>query len=373
MVVPSADLIVSNTCNLQYIVRGEQLASGEVLYEDPGTYEWAERYGLFRFSDIGLDHDENMPLSSTMESYTFMQSDKFIYRNGKLISEYDMSEAARLERHLLDLEVFKKVHVRTEVRTTTTRQPEFDPGEDAELLIEGLNEGTPGRACLIDLLPRLSHENVMALRREYGRLLQAKNSFSELPLQIERQVDGTLGKICYATSLGRWESEAYWIRVWYQSKEKQTFADLRWLLIDTLVGRTSAEVFAIKKAFRDDRYSDDLVSCMNKELEGHELQSLIMASIRPRPDISVTSKESYETILSNLYLALKNAADDRMECERVCVENLVEQTPGVLMDLMRDFQRNYGKMLPDSIKLIVRPILVSFTIHGAGVYNHINT
>ena len=296
-----------------------------------------------------------------------MQSDTFVYRNGQLFSEYDKDEAARLERHLSDLEVFKKVHVRTEVRTTITRGPEFDPGEGAELLIEGLNRQSPGRTCLIDLLPRLSHENVMALRREYGRFLQAKDAFSELPLQIERQVDGTLGKICYATSLGRWESEAHWIRLWYQSKEKQTFDDLRWLLIDTLVGRTSAEVLAIKKAFRDDHYGDDLVSCLNKELEGYELQSLIMASIRPQPDISVTSKEAYDTILSNLYLALKNAADDKLECERVCVEVLVEQRSGVLLEIMTDYQRRYGKMLPDNIQLTVEPVLVSFTIHSTNV------
>jgi hypothetical protein len=71
------------------------------------------------------------------------------------------------------------------------------------------------------------------------------------------RIPGNLGKACYATALGRWESEAYWANSWYQGG-----ASRRELLIESLMGRSNSDIREIKNCFKDKKYNDDLEKCI---------------------------------------------------------------------------------------------------------------
>src|SRR5882757_1513079 len=91
-------------------------------------------------------------------------------------------------------------------------------------------------------------------------------------------------KACFACSLGKWESEAYWANFWYQGEKSR-----RELLIESLMGRTNREIRAIKDGFSDKKYSDSLTKCMKTELKEDKFKKAVLMVLEekkmeePRP------------------------------------------------------------------------------------------
>ncbi|CAL3967876.1 unnamed protein product [Diplocarpon coronariae] len=159
-----------------------------------------------------------------------------------------------------------------------------DPETEAAIFAKALKgeKRTPDTVPLIDILPGLTHEQVLALRVQYKKIVKSGsekkgvNVAKHIKLRLKDE-DPILMKACYACALGRWESEAYWANFWYQGEKSR-----RELLIESLMGRTNAEIRAIKAGFSDKKYSDSLVKCMKTELKEDKFKKAVLLVLEER-------------------------------------------------------------------------------------------
>ncbi|PGH29868.1 hypothetical protein GX50_07387 [[Emmonsia] crescens] len=153
----------------------------------------------------------------------------------------------------------------------------YDPKPDVKELKAALHRSHVDPKPLIDILPYLSSDDLLALRAEYKNYVKLGGKGINIAKHIKVQVPGNIGKVCYATALGRWESEAHWANFWYRSNSLR-----RELLIESLIGRTNSEIREIKKCFRDKRYGDDLEKCMKAELKADKFRATILLALEER-------------------------------------------------------------------------------------------
>ena len=153
-----------------------------------------------------------------------------------------------------------------------------DPVDDAARLAKALkgDRRAPETEPLIEILPGMTHEQIMELRAEYKRLV--KTGADRKGVNVAKHIrarlkdeDPNLMKACYATALGRWESEAYWANFWYHGDKTR-----RELLIESLMGRTNDEIRAIKDGFSDKKYRDSLRRCMETELKEDKFKKAVL-------------------------------------------------------------------------------------------------
>lgn len=184
-----------------------------------------------------------------------------------------------------------------------------DPSDDAVTLSKALRgeKHGPDTDPLIEILPGLSHDQILDLRAEYKKLVKtgperkgvniAKHIKSRL-----KDEDPSLMKACYACALGRWESEAYWANFWYQGEKSR-----RELLIESLMGRTNAEIRAIKEGFSDKKYSDSLSKCMRVELKEDKFKKAVLMVLDERrmEERGRVDREAVERDVHELRRALK--------------------------------------------------------------------
>jgi hypothetical protein len=119
--------------------------------------------------------------------------------------------------------------------SSRTRHARFhDMAADAARLAKALKGNkSPDIDPLIEILPALTHEQILDLRVEYKRLVKTGpekkgvNIAKHIKLRLKEE-EPPLLKACYAIALGQWESEAYWANFWYQGEKSR-----RELLIDT--------------------------------------------------------------------------------------------------------------------------------------------
>lgn len=153
----------------------------------------------------------------------------------------------------------------------------YDPAEDARDILAALSHSRVKPDPLIDILPSLTHDQILELRSEYKKLVKVQGRGVNVAKHIKTAVPGTFGKLCYVTALGRWESEAYWANYWCQNSSCR-----RELLVETLMGRTNAEIREIKQAFRDKKYDDSLVRCMDRELKADKFRMAVLLALEER-------------------------------------------------------------------------------------------
>ena len=144
----------------------------------------------------------------------------------------------------------------------------------AETLASALKQRVSDLQVLTDILPPLSHEQVLKLRDAYKLRVRAQGKGGKginLAEHITLKVSGNFGKICYVTTLGRWESEAYWANYWHQPGSSP-----RELLIEALIGKKNHEIREIKAALRDRRYGDSLETYLERELKADKFQAALL-------------------------------------------------------------------------------------------------
>ncbi|RWA05622.1 hypothetical protein EKO27_g9490 [Xylaria grammica] len=169
-------------------------------------------------------------------------------------------------------------------KKTRRRARFYDPEDDAEHLSQALKgeHRAPKTETLIEILPGLTHEQVMELRSQYKKLVKigpdkrGVNIAKHIRLRLKDE-DPVLMKACYATALGKWESDAYWANFWYQGDKTR-----RELLIESLMGRTNDEIRHIKDAFSDKKYKDSLVQCMKMELKEDKFKKAVLLVLEER-------------------------------------------------------------------------------------------
>lgn len=153
-----------------------------------------------------------------------------------------------------------------------------DPVDDAARLAKALKGDhlLPDTEPLIEILPGMTHDQIMELRVEYKRLVKTGperkgvNIAKHIRARLKDE-DPILMKACYTVALGKWESEAYWANTWYHGDKTR-----RELLIESLMGRTNREVAQIKEAFSDKKYRDSLTMCMKTELKEDKFKRAVL-------------------------------------------------------------------------------------------------
>jgi len=211
----------------------------------------------------------------------------------------------------------------------------YDAETDARDIAEELMRSHPNVQILIDILPTLSHDQILELRAAYKRVAKVQGQGINIAKHIKLKTSGNFQKICYVTALGRWESEGYWANYWYQNNSAR-----RELLIEALMGKSNAEIRNIKDTFKDKRYGDSLSRCMDKELKADKFRvAVLMALEEKRQEENDTWPVEYRNKdVDKLYESLRR----RDGGETAILEIVVTRSNNHLKEVLRTYERKYG-------------------------------
>jgi len=237
-----------------------------------------------------------------------------------------------------------------------------DPVDEATILAKALKgeKRAPDTQPLIEILPGLTHEQILDLRVEYKRIVKTGhdkkgvNIAKHIKLRLKEE-DPSLMKACYACALGKWESEAYWANFWYQGEKSR-----RELLIESLMGRTNREIREIKDGFSDKKYSDSLTKCMKTELKEDKFKKAVLLvleekKMEERPGYGV-DRALVEDDVRDLYKAVRSEKGG----ESAMIQIIVVRSDGHLREVLRLYESTYRanfarEMLKKSGNLVVSP------------------
>jgi len=220
----------------------------------------------------------------------------------------------------------------------------YDGEADAETLAAAMNHHEARSDPLIDILPEVTHDQLLELRDEYKKRVKVQGRGVNLSKHIKVKTTGNFGKICYVTSLGRWESESYWANFWYQSHSSN-----RELLIEALMGRSNTDIREIKDSFRDKRYNNSLSKCMEKELKLDKFRMAVLMALEERrqEETDVYPVEYRNRDAEILYRALKN----REGGETAIIQIVVTRSDSHLREVVKTYERMYqGNFAQEALK-----------------------
>lgn len=211
----------------------------------------------------------------------------------------------------------------------------YDAQEDARLIHDALSHFRgPDADPICDVLPHLTHEQILELRSEYKRIARIQGRGINVAKHIKMKLGGNFGKAAYVTALGRWESEGYWANFWYQSHGSR-----RELLIESLMGRSNAEIRQIKQDFKDKRYSDDLVKCMEKELKADKFRLAVLTVLEERrqEETDIYPREYVDKDVAILHRCIMS----REAGESTMLEIVTTRSDAHLREVLRTYDRQY--------------------------------
>ncbi|KAF2420991.1 Annexin [Tothia fuscella] len=216
--------------------------------------------------------------------------------------------------------------------------------KDAQDIAAELSRSSPKFQILCDILPTLTHDQLLELRVAYKRVCKIQGRGINIAKHIKLKTTGNLCKIAYVTALGRWESEGYWANFWYQSNSAR-----RELLIEALMGRTNTEIRNIKDSFKDKRYSDDLVRCMDKELKADKFRTAVLLALEEKrqEENDIWPMEYRNRDVDALYSALRR----RDGGETAILDIVVTRSDAHLRECLRTYDRKYnGNFAKDALR-----------------------
>ncbi|KAG6207258.1 hypothetical protein E4U50_003871 [Claviceps purpurea] len=204
----------------------------------------------------------------------------------------------------------------------------------------------PDTQPLIEILPSLTHHQVMELRSHYKRLVKTGSDRKGVNLAKHirarlKDEPSPLMKACYAVALGQWESEAYWANFWYQGNKTR-----RELLIESLMGRTNAEIRHIKDAFADKKYDHSLTKCLRMELKEDKFKRAVLAVLEERRMEDVDSQGrrvalDYRLVEEDV-VTLRKAVRAERGGESAMIGIVVGRSEGHLRAVLGEYERVYG-------------------------------
>nr|POF05469.1 annexin a11 [Quercus suber] len=212
----------------------------------------------------------------------------------------------------------------------------YDPEDDARVVAKALGSSKLDASTLIDVFPPLAHDQIWELRKEYKKQVKIQGKGINLPKHLKMKMTGNFGKVVYVNALGRYESEGYWANFFYQSHGSR-----RELLIEALMGRSNMDIKYIMDEFKDKRYSDDLVKCMERELKPDKFRTAILMALEARrqEEQDVYPLEYRNRDVDTLYRAL-NA---RQGGETAMLEIIVRRSDAHLREVLRTYERLHGE------------------------------
>ncbi|KAI1457289.1 Annexin [Annulohypoxylon moriforme] len=223
-----------------------------------------------------------------------------------------------------------------------------DPVDDAARLAKALKgeHSPPDTEPLIEILPGMTHDQVMELRVEYKRLVKtgAERKGVNVAKHIRARLkdeDPTLMKACYTVALGKWESEAYWANFWYHGDKTR-----RELLIESLMGRSNYEIAQIKEAFSDKKYRDSLTLCMKTELKEDKFKRAVlmvleekrMEEVDEHGRILLVDRELVQDDVETLYKAVRS---DRGG-ETAMIQIVVSRSESHMKEVLKLYEKVVG-------------------------------
>ncbi|RAR05541.1 annexin anxc4 [Stemphylium lycopersici] len=220
----------------------------------------------------------------------------------------------------------------------------YDATDDALALTDALAARTPNVDTIVDILPILSHDQMLELRAEYKRHCKVQGRGINIAKHIKLKTNGNFGKVAYVTALGKYESEGYWANYWYQSNSAR-----RELLIEALMGRQNHEIREIKDTFKDKRYSDDLTRCMDKELKADKFRKAVLMALEAerQEESDVWPVEYRNRDVDTLYKAIRL----REGGESTMLSVVVMRSDAHLREVLRTYEMKYqGNFARDALK-----------------------
>jgi len=228
----------------------------------------------------------------------------------------------------------------------------YDAEEDARAIANALSHSKVDTDTICEILPHLNHDNILALRNEYKKHAKVQGRGINIAKHLKMKLTGNFGKAAYVCALGRWESEGFWANFWYQSHGSR-----RELLIESLMGRTNAEIRQIKDSFKDKRYADDLKRCMEKELKADKFRTAVMMALEGKrqeeTDVYPIEYRNKDVEILNRCLRAKEGGETAM------LEIILKRSDAHLRDVLQTYERMHGvnfarEALKKSNNLVVR-------------------
>ncbi|KAL4892900.1 hypothetical protein BDV59DRAFT_193433 [Aspergillus ambiguus] len=221
----------------------------------------------------------------------------------------------------------------------------YDPTPDATAMQEALSHTrSVDHKTLIRVLPHLSSDEMLDLRKEYKHHVKLRGKGINLAKHLRVKLgNNAFGKVCYATALGRWESEAFWANCYYQSSTSR-----RELLIEALFGRTREEIREIKACFRDSRYLDSLEKCMRAELKADKFRTAVMLALEEEARPSERDPVDEALVQRDVH-ELHRALVARHGGETAMIYIIVRRSDAHLREVLRAYeaiyQRNFARAM----------------------------
>jgi hypothetical protein len=232
----------------------------------------------------------------------------------------------------------------------------YDATDDALALVDAMASRTVDPEPIIDILPALSHDQMLELRAEYKRHCKVQGRGINIAKHIKLKTSGNFGKIAYVTALGKYEGEGYWANYWYQSNSAK-----RELLIEALMGRQNFEIREIKEAFKDKRYSDSLVKCMDKELKADKFRKAVLMALEAdrQEESDVWPAEYRNRDVETLYRAIKA----REGGESAMLGVVIMRSDAHLREVLRTYEHTYQASFARDALRKSNNLVVSLTSH----------
>ncbi|EZF31392.1 annexin [Trichophyton mentagrophytes] len=210
----------------------------------------------------------------------------------------------------------------------------YDPKDDAKLVHSALNHSKINAKTLIKILPYLTSDEILDLRGAYKNLRVMTRKGVNMAKHIKMVIPGNFGKVCYATALGQWESEALWANFWYQSSRTR-----HELLIESLIGRPNAEIKEIKACFRDKRYQDNLELCMQTELKADKFRVAVLLALQEKrqPDNAPLNVDLVRRDVYDLHRALTS----RDGGETAMIQIIIVRGNSHLREVLQAYEMTY--------------------------------
>ncbi|KAK6952142.1 hypothetical protein Daesc_006674 [Daldinia eschscholtzii] len=223
-----------------------------------------------------------------------------------------------------------------------------DPVDDAARLAKALrgDHSPPDTEPLIEILPGMTHEQIMELRVEYKRLVKTGperkgvNVAKHIRVRLKDE-EPILMKACYTVALGKWESEAYWANFWYHGDKTR-----RELLIESLMGRSNYEISKIKEAFSDKKYRDSLTLCMKTELKEDKFKRAVLTVLEEKrmEDVDEYGRRlpiNHELVQDDVESLYKAVRSDRGG-ESAMIQIVVSRSDNHLREVLRLYEKVVG-------------------------------
>ncbi len=266
------------------------------------------------------------------------------------------SQAANEHPHIIDTLSPLNSDVEGDGKKRNRRARFHDPEDIASRLARALKgDRPPDTEPLIEILPSLSHDQVMELRAEYKRIV--KTGSERKGVNIAKHIrarlkdeDPMLMKACYSVALGMWESEAYWANFWYQGDKTR-----RELLIETLMGRSNDEIREIKDAFTDKKYDNSLTKCMKTELKEDKFKKAVLTVLEERrmddfDQYGRTIPLDYDLIDRDVD-ELRKAVKAEKGGETLMIAIVLQRSDAHLRAALKEYERHYrGNFAREALK-----------------------